>query len=316
TLLQLEEDTEMAVIEMGMSGLGEIEHLSSIVQPDVAIITNVSEVHLADLKSRDAIVQAKLEILAGLRLHGLFVYNGDNPRLTQQLDEQQVSFYKTTSFGESTIHPWHPTSYKLSVAGVTFSLSDPASPPMHLPLLGKHQMINAMGAIAAARYMGISYASITKGLLRIEATGMRNERIPIGRHTVINDAYKSNPSSVRAALHTMYKLKGYKRKVVVLGDMVELGEESEEMHIDIGMNLDHRHVDLLICLGPMASYIAESAKRNFPLDRVILCTNQQQVVAHLVEAMQEEQCLILIKGSRSLQMEAVVDALRVEVSEG
>jgi UDP-N-acetylmuramoyl-tripeptide--D-alanyl-D-alanine ligase len=314
TLLQLEEDTEMAVIEMGMSGLGEIERLSRIAQPDAAIITNVSEVHLADLKSRDRIAQAKLEILSGLKPDGLFVFNGDNPLLIEQLGQIAANRVNTsTTFGEASVHTWHPTSFSLSESGVVFAISDPASPTLQLPLLGKHQMTNALGAIAVARHLGISYANIKEGLLRIEATGMRNERIRIGPHTLINDAYKSNPPSVRAALHTLYELKGYKRKIAVLGDMVELGEEAADMHREIGAELDKEHLDYLITLGSMANYIADSARAHFPDGHVFTCSTQQEVLLRLLEVTQNQDCLILIKGSRSLQMEHLVDAMRLKL---
>src|SRR5690606_32251929 len=120
------------------------------------------------------------------------------------------------------------------------------------------------------------------------------ERIRVGSHTLINDAYKSNPTSVRAALQTLYEIKGYNRKIVVLGDMVELGEESVQMHRDIGEELDSRELDYVITLGAMAGdQIAESARSRFPGGHVIRCSSQQEVLSHLLEVTRDGECLIL-----------------------
>jgi UDP-N-acetylmuramoyl-tripeptide--D-alanyl-D-alanine ligase len=312
TLLRLEEDTEMAVVEMGMSGLGEIAMLSSIVQPDIAIITSVSEVHLGDLKTRGNIAQAKLEIVGGLKEDGLFIYNADNPILTERLERMELTCQKT-SFGQSESFAFHPKSFFLDETGSYFSVDDPACPTLFLPLIGKHQMINALGAIGAARHFGLTYEDIRRGLRQVELTGMRNEVICIGSYTVINDAYKSNPTSVRAALETLYALPPYKRKIVVLGDMVELGDESEALHAQIGAELDPHRIDKLFTIGTMGVLIAESARRRFPTDQVIACTDKQELIVKLQEALTADS-IVLIKGSRGLRLDEVVDVLRTEAN--
>lgn len=312
TLLQLEEDTEMAVVEMGMSALGEIESLSRLAQPDVAIITSVSEVHLGDLRSRDKIAQAKAEILQGLKPGGLFVYNADNPRLTGLLEEHALSGFRSTSFGEASHHPWHLTSCSETIDGTSFTLSDPWCPRLHLTMLGRHQAVNALGAIAVARYFGIPYDRIQAGLRQVEATGMRQERITIGRLTVLNDAYKSNPTSLRAALQTLYALGQGRRTAAVLGEMAELGEEAAELHREIGRELDAGRIELLLTLGPMAALIAQEAESRFPPGSVVHCRHPEEAVARLA-SLTEADVLVLVKGSRSLRMERIVEALQQEV---
>lgn len=310
TLLGLEEDTEMAVVEMGMSGLGEIQLLSSLAKPDVAIITNASEVHLADLKSRDHIVQAKLEIVCGLKEDGLLIYNGDNSRLTLPLSRLSGS-YDRVSFGDNPANDIYPVDYSLDEAGVSFTISDRDCPLLFVPLLGKHQMINALSAIAAARYFGISFDRIRKGLLQIEATGMRNELINTNQFTVINDTYKSNPTSLQAALDTLYALDSRKQKIAVLGDMVELGEESEHMHREIGERLDPQRLTRLFTLGTMAKQIALTAAPKFPEERITVCLDKEQLINELART-QLDNSIILVKGSRALQLEDVVNALQKE----
>lgn len=318
TLLALEEDTEMAVVEMGMSALGEIQLLSSIVKPDAAIITNASEVHLADLKSRDYIVQAKLEIVCGLREDGVLVYNGDNPRLTQPLSRLKGS-YERLSFGDHPANDVYPVQYTMDDTGVDFSISDRECPRLRIPLLGKHQMINALGALSVARYFGIPFERIAQGLMQIEATGMRNERIEVsvhGGYTLINDAYKSNPSSLQAALDTLYEMDENRRKIAIIGDMVELGEESEKLHRSIGEQLNSERLHHVYTLGSMAEHIASAAKEaNFPEDKITVCSQKDQLLAVLNQVKQDgrlKQAIVLIKGSRALELEDVVKALQIE----
>ncbi|MGG4032387.1 UDP-N-acetylmuramoyl-tripeptide--D-alanyl-D-alanine ligase [Paenibacillus cisolokensis] len=311
TLLRLDEDTEMAVVEMGMSGLGEIAALSAMAQPDVAIITSVSEVHLGDLPTREDIAEAKLEIAGSLKPDGLFVYNADNPLLLERLAHKNVAC-RMVSFGQSEQHDWHPLAYTPDERGIAFTISDPACPELYLNLLGKHQMINALAAIAAARHFGVSYDNIRRALRHVEATGMRNEPIRIGGFTVINDVYKSNPTSVRAALDTLYAMPAHKRKIVVLGDMVELGEETEAFHREIGAELDPSRIDRLFTVGSMSRLIAEEARKHFPEDRVTVCLDHAQLVSQLKEAVSDD-CIVLIKGSRSLQLEQPIETLREEL---
>ncbi|GIP33302.1 UDP-N-acetylmuramoyl-tripeptide--D-alanyl-D-alanine ligase [Paenibacillus sp. J2TS4] len=312
TLLKLEEDTEMAVVEMGMSGLGEIYQLSSIAKPDVAIITNVSEVHLGDLKTRERIVQAKLEILCGLRKNGLFIYNGDNPRLTNQLDELTLEF-ETASFGSNLQNTLYPTQYQMEETGIRFSINDEECPPLSVPLLGRHQMINALSAIAAARYFGVTYEQIQQGFLAVEATGMRNELIRAGQCLIINDAYKSNPTSLRAALDTLYSMDPNKRKIAVLGGMVELGEESDSMHSEIGEQLDPGRLDALYTIGDSAARIAQSARSRLGDSRITVCSEKNELIEQLKGKVNED-CVILFKGSRGWHLEEVVESLIREAS--
>lgn len=319
TLLSLEEDTEMAVVEMGMSGLGEIELLSSLASPEAAIITNVSEVHLGDLHTRERIAEAKLEIVSGLKKGGLFALNGDNPLLLETLTQSRrnTADVQIKTFGMLPSNMLHPVDYTLDETGVRFGIADEmqrtSSESFLVPLLGKHQMINALGAIAIARHYDLSDEQIRQGLLQIDPTGMRNERIQTSRYTIINDAYKSNPSSLRAALETLAALDAYERKIAVIGDMVELGDEVEQMHREIGEQLKPEEIDVVVTLGPMAAELAQAAAQNFPEGRVIACIEKQQVIDAL-RNIDLEGSAILVKGSRALQLEDIVKALQYEVN--
>ena len=315
TLLALEEDTEMAVVEMGMSGLREIALLSSLARPDIAVITSVSEVHLADLHTRERIVQAKLEILEGLAPDGLFIYHADNPLLTGRIAELEPGVSRLT-FGECESHDLHATSWTMSEAGIVFTLNDPELDNLFLPMIGKHQLSNALGAIAAARHMGLSPEQIRQGLLRVEATGMRQEVVYAGKLMIINDAYKSNPPSLRSALDTLMSLQPHKRKIAVIGSMVELGEESDALHSAIGESLDPGRIDRVLTIGESAARIAAAATPRYPAGAVMAYDEiQRHELAAALLAEADHDCIILVKGSRSLKLEEVVDMLLSEVRE-
>ncbi|SDZ53963.1 UDP-N-acetylmuramoyl-tripeptide--D-alanyl-D-alanine ligase [Evansella caseinilytica] len=320
TLLSLAENTEMAVVEMGMSGLGEIKLLSTIASPNAAIITNISEAHLTELKTKEMILQAKLEILSGLRENGLFIYNGDDPYLSREcrilsmLAELSSSpVLQIATFGCGADNDIAPASCTVEKQGVTFTLQGEEScPPFFLPMLGKHQMYNALAAAAAAKHFGVSYDNIRQGLLQVEATGMRNELIEVKHLTIMNDSYKSNPTSLRAALDTLYQLTGYQQKFVVLGDMNGIGNEMETIrsHREIGEELDAEQISCLFTIGSLAEHIASAAKKHFPEERIFSFQEQErdELIAKLKMLLTEE-TIVLVKSSRKLQLENIVNTL-------
>lgn len=310
TLLDLEEDTEMAVIEMGTSNLGEIELLTNIASPDVAIITSIGEAHLDELFTIENIVQAKLEILRGLKPNGLFVYYGDSSLLNEKIKDMDINC-KTITFGESsnnTYIPWLESSDEISI---TFSLDKFHCPSFYLPMIGKHQMFNATAAITVARYYGISFEQIQDGLLNVEATGMRNEIIRTERYTIINDSYKSNPTSLLAALDTLYTMNNYSQKIAVLGDMIGLGAGEINMHREIGEKIDSKQIDYLLTIGPLAAHIAQTARPRFGKNRVFSYINRTHLIQKLKKIMEYES-ILLVKGSRMLKLEEVVEELQKE----
>ncbi|MBB6218724.1 UDP-N-acetylmuramoyl-tripeptide--D-alanyl-D-alanine ligase [Anaerosolibacter carboniphilus] len=308
TLLEMEESAEMAVVEMGMFRLGEIQLLTTIAAPDVAVITNIGEAHMEWLKTRENVVRAKLEILEGLKENGPFIYFGDDPLLQRGISTYPQSYPKIT-FGQDPENDYKPILEEINDEGITFSLDLPDHPSFYLPMLGKHQMLNATAAIAAARSLGMSFDEIRIGLKQVEATGMRNELVHCKGFTILNDAYKSNPPSLKAALETLYALKGYTQKIAVLGDMTGLGEEAPKMHEEIGESLDENLVDYIFTLGTLANHIAEKAKEKFPAERVISVESKEALLEKLKKVI-EKDAIILVKGSREMRLEDVIHQLQ------
>lgn len=307
TILSMEENTEMAVLEMGMDNFGQIELLTSVASPDVAVITNIGEAHLEGLKTRENIAKAKLEILKGLKPNNLFLYYGDDSILRNEVNNIPLN-YNTMTYGTNENNNYQAEIVFINETGDSFYLKEPASPEFFLPMLGEHQVLNATAAIAVARYFGISYENIKQGLLNVEKTGMRNELVKGNGFTILNDSYKSNPSSVVAALNTMYSMKGYDQKIVVLGDMLGMGDEQANMHKDIGKTIDPNEIDYLFTLGEFGQYFAETAKLNFPEDRVLVFFNKPELTQKIKEVVKPN-ALVLVKASRPLAMEEVVEGL-------
>jgi len=309
TLLRLEEDTEIAVVEMGMSGFGEIERLSHIAAPDVAVITNIGESHLQELGSREGIARAKLEILSGLQKDGVFVYYGDEPLLRTKI-EQLSPVCHTITFGQTEENNYYPLSISLTAEGTTFTVNAAREIAFQLPILGKHHVQNALAAIAVARIFGIEWETIQKALATLQMTRMRTE-LEKGANgvTIINDAYNASPTSMKAALQLLFELTGYEKKIAVLGDMLELGEQEVEFHRQIGEMLTPESVDYVWTYGKLAREIALAAQPAFPHGRVRAYDDKQALATDL-RSLVTEKDVVLFKGSRGMKLEEIIRALQ------
>lgn len=308
TLLNLREDTEMAVVEMGMSGLGEISFLTKLARPDVAIITNIGEAHLLDLGSREKIAEAKLEILDGLKEGGLFIFNGDEPLLKKRVQGKSFPFTLQT-FGKGEENTIFPLSIKQVENGSVFTIND-GKEEFHLPILGVHNVMNALAAILAARHFGISYEKMQEGFKRLQITNMRMELVKgASGETIINDAYNASPTSMKAALELMTSLTQYKKKIVVLGDMLELGDQEIEFHKNIGLFIDGTAIDYVFTYGRLGAFISEGAKEHIPEERIFHFDDKEKLAAHLKNYVDQE-TVVLVKSSRGIKLETVVQALQ------
>lgn len=311
TLLSMDENTEMAVIEMGMSTPGEIELLSNMTLLDAAIITNSTDVHLNTLGSVENILKAKLEIVSGLKEDGLFVYFGDSLALRKGVEKLELSQSKIT-FGSNSDNDYVGKLKSTENNGIWLQLEKPVSLEFFLSVIGSHQVYNATAAIVVARFFDVSFEDIQKGLMRIEATGMRNELINANGFDILNDSYKSNPTSLRSALETMYSFKGYKQKIVILGDMFGTGEDEIRIHEKIGEEIDPKEIDYVFTIGELARNIATKAQSRFQAERVFSFMEKTILLKKLKKVIKED-AVLLIKGSRILKLEEIVDCLKNHV---
>lgn len=309
TLLKMNETTEMAVIEMGMNGRGEIELLSHIAKPEAVIITNIGEAHLKQLGSREEIAKAKLEICAGLVEDGLLVFNGDEPLLDKLISQMAQPALKCFRFGASANNDYYPTGIMVDGNGYHFTINVESMPSCYIPLLGKHNVINAIAAIAVCQYMGVAEGNIIKGLKAVQTSGMRIE-LTKGYNgvTILNDAYNSSPTSLHAALQLMEELEGYNKKIVVIGDMLELGEQEQQYHKEIGKLLKPEKIDYIFTYGQLAEFTAKEAAPRYAAKRVKSLKNKQEIAQEIMNITNTRD-LVLVKGSRGMKLEEVVHYL-------
>ncbi|AOM83083.1 UDP-N-acetylmuramoyl-tripeptide--D-alanyl-D-alanine ligase [Salisediminibacterium beveridgei] len=309
TILTLDEDTEMIVLEMGMSGFGEIELLSTIAEPDAAIITNIGESHLQDLGSRDNISKAKLEITSGMASGGTLVINGDEPLLTKKADSDR---YRVITFGESEHCEFTAKEIVQELNQTSFLINGDTSKPYSISVPGKHNVMNALAVIAVANSFGIEEQAIQQGLKQIKMTGMRLEHVETENGlTIINDAYNASPTSMKAAVSLVEDLKGYAKKYVVLGDMLELGDDEINFHTLAGEAIDPLKINGVFTYGNLAMHINKGARRVFSEEQARHFESKEALISHL-KAITEPEDLLLVKGSRGMKLEEVVEALRQE----
>ena len=278
--------------------------------PEAAVITNIGEAHLLQLGSREEIAAAKLEITAGLRADGLLVYNGDEPLLQRKMDELEgIDKLLRFRFGSDDHNDYYPVAVMQHKTFTTFKLNVPFTPTYTLPLPGRHNIMNALAAIAIAKFMGVAEADIVRGLSKLKLSGMRTEFVQTaGGATIINDAYNASPSSMRAAIQMLEEFKTNGRKIAVLGDMLELGEQEEAYHREIGEQLNSQKIDYVFTVGPLAACIAEEAAKHYPQGKVLQFDDNQAVAVKLEELL-EPNDLCLIKASRGMKLEEIVAKL-------
>ncbi|MFB3165128.1 UDP-N-acetylmuramoyl-tripeptide--D-alanyl-D-alanine ligase [Neobacillus sp. 179-J 1A1 HS] len=308
TVLGLDDDTEIAVLEMGMSGRGEIEFLTKLASPDAVVITNIGESHLLDLGSREGIAEAKLEILQGLKDGGLAVLHGDEPLLMERINKYKGNVNLQT-FGRTDRNDFFPTEIVQLDQGNMFKINK-SSESFELPVLGTHNILNALAAMIIAHYFDVPFEKMNEGLTSVKLTNMRMELVE-GSHgeKIINDAYNASPTSMMAAIELVSNLKGYENIILVLGDMLELGPQEEQYHLQIGEGLNPDKINLLFTFGKLSKHMAEGARTSLGKERVFSFTDKNELIKVLKQHVNNH-TLVLVKASRGMKLEEIVTALQ------
>ncbi len=308
TLLSMSEQTQVAVVEMGMENSGELAFLSHMVKPDIAIITNVGIAHLENLGSLANIAKAKAEISEGLSGHGTLIYNGDQELLHDAITRKALNGHiRIKTFGEDKHNDMVLTHVVQSTDGISFGVND-EDVHFTMNMLGRHQAINATAALLCAREWNLSDEEIQEGLKRIEKTGMRNELSPIHNAWILNDSYKSNPQSCIAALDTL-AIFDVPYKIAVLSDMLDLGDESDMIHFQLGKQLANYDLDEVLTYGKMGAFITQGALQECDRHVRIRHFEEKEQLVRYLKPYRKKRCMMLIKGSHSMKMDEVVAAL-------
>ena len=313
TLLKLERQHQVCVVEMGMDHAGEIDNLGRLVEPDIAIITNIGDAHIEHLGSRENIFKAKCEIFPHLKQDGLAVLNGDDPLLSTL----RGTLPQRTVFvggGEGLDY----TAFDLSSDGaahLSCRIKTPRSQfEANIPALGSHMIYPTLMAAAVGEALGLAPDEIVRGVGAFLPTKMRMNIIRCkGDILILNDAYNANPQSMRAAAAVLGDAGQKRRKVAVVGDMKELGAGSEQFHRAVGGYFAQSGADRLIAIGGLARFMAEGAK-GAGLEQADWFPTMDEAKGALLRELRSG-VTILVKASRSMAFEKIVDFLLANISE-
>ncbi|GAA0460597.1 UDP-N-acetylmuramoyl-tripeptide--D-alanyl-D-alanine ligase [Alkalibacillus silvisoli] len=297
SILSMPVNTEVLVLEMGMNSFGEIEHLSEIAKPDLAVITNIGESHIEHLGSREGIAKAKLEIVKGLNENGVLIVDGDEPLL-------EINNYKQVlSCGFHNGLDYQVTEVFQSEDQTSFKVNNQ---PLSIPLLGKHQAKNAAYALAISDWLKVDQNKMAASLANLSLPGMRFEQIKTESGALmINDAYNASATSMRASIDVVKKLP-YTNKVLVLGDIFELGEFAASEHRKVGEVID-QEIDVVFTIGQDSQYIIEALPKQFT-GKSQHFHERDQLIRRIKDYMYED-TVILLKASRGMKFEEIIQKL-------
>lgn len=310
TLFQIQPDTEVAVVEIGSSGPGEIARLTAIAEPDMAIVTCVAESHLEGFGSVGGVAREKASLVAGLPKTGVAILNGDDEACR---DMAKVTDARVVQVRLDREADWFATDVRFCRLGTTFRLQGERL--VTLPVLGTHSVYNALLSIAAAVELGMKLDKVLEGLGSLPPTRRRLEPVVAGRITIFDDTYNMNPASALAGLRALCGLPGNGRKLVVFGGMAELGARSSELHRELGEQVAGSGVDLLITVGDDALPIAMGARSAGMDGARVRCAKTVAAGQDLLMGLLEPGDRLLCKASRRFEMDRLVDEVATRIRE-
>jgi len=310
TILKIRDQHEVAVLEMGISDFGEMHRLSKIAKPDICVITNIGQCHLENLGSRDGILKAKTEIFDFMNVDGRVCINGDDDKLATI---KEVNSLAPIRFGMSRVndifaselatHGLFGSSCKIHINSSSF--------PVNVPLPGEHMVLNALAAASVGSLLGLTEAETASGIATVQALGGRNNIIRNDKWTIIDDCYNANPVSMKAALDLLGIADT--RKVAILGDMGELGENEKALHKEVGAYAASGKVDVLVCVGTLCADMYEGALVLFdksPERKLLYYDTRDGLIAELPHILKNNDT-ILVKASHFMGFDAIVKAINI-----
>ncbi len=299
TILSMPEDTEAAVIEMGISDFGEMTRLARVAQPTICVLTIIGCCHLENLGDRDGVMKAKTEMFKYARDGAEFILNGDDDKLSTITD---VSGKKPIFFGIDSKNDYYAEDIENNgEGGVSCKLCfGDTKLDVTIPAIGTYMVSNALAAAAAGKLLGLSDEQIKKGVEAYKTVGSRANVINNGKIRIIDDCYNANPTSVKASLETLKNFNG--RTVAVLGDMKELGTDELQLHFDTGAYAKQIGIDVVLAAGPLAKSLANGADGKW-------YETKEELIKALPEIIKEGDT-VLVKASHSMQFEKIVEFLK------
>lgn len=308
TILSMPADTEVAVLEMGMNHRHEIEVLTKIVMPDIAIITNVGEAHLEHLGSRAEIAKAKMEIAVGLSAASLLIYPSDEELLKPLI----TTDYRVATFGKSG--DLRPEMMRTEMEGTSFTTNIEPDVEIFVPIVGEHNVFNTMAAMLAAKELEISASDVKKALANMERSTSRLEWL-VGEKgsDILNDAYNSSPTALMAVLKTFMHLEApTKKKFVVVADMLELGADADAFHSKAGKTIEKGSIDKVFAYGDHIKAFAQAASEQIGQENVFYFETKEALKTMLLSQVTGDE-YIMVKGSYGMGLKDIVEALTGDI---
>lgn len=307
TMFQLEPQTEAAVVEMGMSQFGEMARLAKIAAPQFAVLTNIGVSHIENLHSQEAILREKLHITDGFVAQSILVLNGDDKLLAGLRGKTP---FRTVFVGTQPWCDYRAEAVRSEKGAMHFVMAYHGGRiPVSLPVLGAHQVTNALAALAIADVLHVEVPAAAKALSTYEPLAMRQQIHQAGHITVIDDSYNASPDAMRGALNVLCSFPH--RRVAVLADMLELGSVSQEAHRHCGQYAAKAGVDVLVTVGTEAATLAQGAAQERAELPVRVCQTNAQAIAAL-KGLLHPGDTVLVKGSRGMHTEEIVSWLLAE----
>ena len=306
TILSWNENTEAAVVEMGMNHFGEIELLTNIVKPTIAIITNIGTAHIGILGSRENILKAKMEIVDGLTPNGCIILNNDN----DLLNKCDIKKYRKITYGieNSSNYVAYDIARNETYTEYKIKINDKEE-KVYVPVPGDHFIYNSLCAIAVGKKLNIETDKIIEGIKTFEITGKRNEILEINDIKIMNDYYNASYDSMKASLEVLSNIKAT-RRLAILGDMLELGEYAEKLHSMVGEEVVKNKIDVLCTVGELSKSTAKTAKTLGTKEVYQFSTNEECInkLGEIVRKNDE----ILIKASNAMHFGEISKYLQGE----
>ncbi len=319
TLLRIRENHQAAVVEMGISDFGEMHRLSKMVRPNVCVITNIGQCHLENLKTRDGILQAKTEIFDFMAPDGEVCLNGEDDKLqtVEQVHGKQTHFFGLGGFSGEEVYADNIRSKGLwgSDATLHFVLNGlEEREDIQVPLPGVHMVINAAAAACVGKQLGLNSQQIKEGISKVAAVAGRNHLIRLESSTLIDDCYNANPVSMKAAIDLLSMADT--EKIAILGDMFELGENSDSMHAEVGAYAAKHEIDKIYCVGTNSGHMYEAALKAAEQTAQVFYFETLETLLDALKQNREKWIpkgsTVLIKASHGMKFTQVVDCLKEE----
>lgn len=308
TLLSMEPNTEAVVVEMGMDHFGELDFLSRMVNPDVAVITMIGEAHIEFFGTRDKIADAKMEITHGLKEDGTLVFNGDEPLLierTASLAQQQLKF------GRQLENDLYATSVNAATHEITFTVNQWPEEDFTIPMMGEYNVNNALAALTVGQLLHVSVGNMRQALANVELTENRAQWVQgTAGEQILSDVYNSNPTAAKQVLHAFAQTPTTGHRIVVLGDMLELGDASPRLHASLADEFDAAAISDVYLIGPQMKVLYERLIEAYGTEHLhhYDVENKQQLMNDLEKQIQPTD-VVMLKASHGIHLETVLQNL-------